>query len=114
MWADSGTNSKAKLVALWGLLYFTQKKDLLSISIFGDSKAIIDWDKDIHSLHNLELQHWVGRTKNIILNFQLITFNHIYRELNTEDDVFSKLGLKEDMEKIEWEFQKELALSIAY
>ena len=51
----------------------------------------------------MELHHWARRTKDIISNFQLILFNHIYRELNSEANGLSKLVLGEDMENIAWE-----------
>ena len=57
-------------MALWGLLYFARKKDMLAITIFGGLKFIIDWAKDVHSLRTMELQHWARSTKDIISDFQ--------------------------------------------
>ena len=77
------------------------EKDLLSITIFGDSKVIVDWAKDAHSLHSIELHHWIIRVKILINSFQQISFNHIYRELNKDVDLLSKQALGEGMEAID-------------
>ena len=102
MEADKETNTKAELLALWGLLYFAKKMNILDITILRDSKVIIEWEKDVYSLRTMELQHWAKRTKDIISTFQRITFRHIYWEQNTEADGLSKLALREDMNNITW------------
>ena len=55
----AGTNNKAELLAVWGVLFFAKEKDISSITIFGDSKVIVDWAKDVHSLQTIELHHWI-------------------------------------------------------
>ena len=57
MGPGGGTNTKVELLSLWGLLYFSKDKDLLDIMILGDSKVIIEWEKDFYSLRTMELQH---------------------------------------------------------
>ena len=37
-----GTNTKAELLALWGLLHFAKTKDILPVIVYGDSKVIVD------------------------------------------------------------------------
>ena len=64
-----GTNTKAELLALWGLLFFAKEKEISLNMIFGDSKAIIDWAKSIHDIHIIEFHHWIRRTKDLINNF---------------------------------------------
>ena len=75
--------------------------------VVGDSKAIIDWAMNKHTLHNLDLQHWVIQTRSIINSSHSILFNHVMRELNTEADHLSKLALKEEPGKIVWELFQE-------
>ena len=41
-----GINTKAQLIALWGLLWFSRKRCILDIHIVGDSKVVIDWVYD--------------------------------------------------------------------
>ena len=62
-----GSNMKAKILALWGLLFFAHEKDLLSLTILGDLKVIVDWANDIHLLHTIELHHWIKRVKDLIV-----------------------------------------------
>ena len=51
MGIGKGSNIKVDLLALWGLLSFAYEKDMLSLTILGDSKVIVDWDNNIHILH---------------------------------------------------------------
>ena len=43
MGVGDGTNTFVDLISLWGLLWFTKKRGLLQLQIFGDSKIVIDW-----------------------------------------------------------------------
>lgn len=97
-------------LSLWfsGVFFTLHGKRTCFLSrFFGDSKAIIDWAKVKHTLHNLELQHWANQTRDIINNFHSITFSHIFRELNIESDHLSELALKEDIVNIVWELFQE-------
>jgi hypothetical protein len=40
----SGTNSKAELLGLWVLLFFSRVQKLEHLQVYGDSKLMIDWD----------------------------------------------------------------------
>ena len=40
-----GSNIKAELLDLWGVLFFAVKNGIDSINIFGDSKVIVEWAK---------------------------------------------------------------------
>lgn len=43
MGVGRGTNSRAELLALWGLLFFVKTHCLILQQILGDSRVIIDW-----------------------------------------------------------------------
>lgn len=77
-----GSNSKAEAMALAGLLKFCLFLDLQQISVFGDSKVMVDF---------------VSR-KNLILVPHLIGWmdriSHICRDKNMQADSLSKLGLQ--------------------
>ena len=45
-----GTNTRAELVSLRGLLWFVRRMGLASIMIVGDSKAITDWARMVTAL----------------------------------------------------------------
>jgi len=38
-----GSNTRAELIALWGLLFFASSKGVFHLMVLGDSKIIIDW-----------------------------------------------------------------------
>ena len=47
---------------------------------------------------SLEIKHWLTSTKQMIKAFSFISFNHIYPEINVQDDTLSKhpLGMMDD------------------
>jgi hypothetical protein len=72
----------------------------------GDSRVIIDWLNNKANFHSSYLEGWKDRIKLLIKDFQDISFNHVYREYNSEADFLSKLALKETSGKIiyyQWE-----------
>ena len=91
----NGTNTRAKLVALWRCLWFVRRMGLASIMIVGDSKAITDCVRGVTALHSLLLENWMGDVRKLISKFSHITFKHIFRELNDETDRLSKKGIDE-------------------
>ena len=44
-------------------------------------------------MKSLELNHWLDNTKSLMKEFSFLTFNHVYRELNTEANTLFKLAL---------------------
>ena len=97
-----GSNTKAELLALWGLLYFAKIKEILPVTVFGDSEVIMDWARGSHDLHTIQLLHWIRRTKELIDFFQHSSFSHIYREHNSEANILSKQAIGDGMETINW------------
>lgn len=81
-----GLNSRAKLLALWGLLQFASWKNILSLQVCSDSHVIVDWAMCRSSLKVTLLQHWCDRTKKLIDSFNEISIKHIYREFNVLAD----------------------------
>jgi len=43
LWIDYGTNTKAMLLAMWGLCFFVAHKNLLTFQVVGESRIISDW-----------------------------------------------------------------------
>ena len=87
------TNNMAELTALWCLLYWAQTLHIKEMRIFGDSLLIIDWllGKAVINAHNLT--HRCYRIKELIKQFDLLNFEHIYRVHNMEADSLSKKGI---------------------
>lgn len=69
MGARRGSDSRAELLALWGLLYFVIKINCLSITIYGDSGFIPNWASGKHSFHKMALHHWARQTKDLLTLF---------------------------------------------
>ena len=53
-----GTNTKDEIMSLYGLLQFVAYIGISDISIFGDSKILIDWMSGIFNLHVLLIDWW--------------------------------------------------------
>ena len=50
------SNTHAKLLALWGLLWISKKRYIFEIQIVGASKVVIDSDNDSSSMNTLNLE----------------------------------------------------------
>ena len=87
------TNTKAKLLSLYGLLFIASLIGVSDIGIYGDSKIIIDWHNGISKLQVLSLSHWSNKIQLIKKSFASITFNHISRCFNATTDSLSKEAL---------------------
>ena len=98
-----GTNTIFKLLALWGLLYFANKRHISRMYVYGDLKVIADWDLGIHTIHSIELLHWLGRVKGPFCSFYTLHFHHVYREDNSLADGLSKQAIGLGGGKMFWE-----------
>lgn len=85
-----GTNTRAELLALWTLLWFTNRMQVHSLHVFGDSMSIVDWAAGKCEPRSLPLHHWIVCTHRLIGDFDQIFFKHIYRSFNTLADDLSK------------------------
>jgi hypothetical protein len=72
------------------LLIFAHEKEIQGIQIFGDSMIVINWMNNAHRCHNKLLTPILEEVAQLKSTFNLITFNHIYRERNMEADRCSK------------------------
>ena len=97
MGCGCGTNTRAKILAPWGLLYFALQKGIFDLHVFGDSKILIEWVNDKVVLHVALLDHWLERFKWLKCSFHNILLTHVYKELSEEADSLSKrvLGKEE-------------------
>ena len=72
-----GTNTKAEVLALWGLLLFASQLYMDKIQIIGDSKVVID-HMNMKTFINLgSLVHWLERINILKSSFLFISFNHV-------------------------------------
>ena len=90
-----GTNMRAKVITLWGLLWFANHLYVEQLWVFGDTKTLIDHMNSKSSLNLGMLSHWLERIYTLKSTFTFISFcSHVYREKNTEADRLSKRGLE--------------------
>jgi len=88
-----GTNSMAKARALAGLLAFCIFLDIQSISVFGDSKVMID---HVNGKCLIRSSHLTGWMDMIMFFWGLVkecSIQHIYRDQNQQADNLSKKGI---------------------
>ena len=78
---------------MWTMLRKASPRQVVQLQIYGDSKLVIDclklgkppWDVFL-----LPLYEDIDRARIL---FQRLSFQHIFREINSEADLLSKKGL---------------------
>ena len=88
--ASHRTNAKAKLLDLWGLLFFVKKRQILGLIVMGVSKVVVDWAMEAHTIQSMDLYHWIGRVMRLLVLFNNISFLHLYKEFNMMVDSLSE------------------------
>jgi ribonuclease HI len=87
-----GSNTKAELLGAWtSLVLASRHTDVLLL--LGDSKITIDWLNGLADFRVAVLNCWKDRTKDATQLFRKLTFQHIFREENSEADSLSKKAL---------------------
>jgi ribonuclease HI len=90
-----GTNTKAKLMGAWETLSLASHMSLQRLQIMGDSKVVIDWLSNRGKLQVCAIEGWKARIKDLIKSFNLVSFEHIFKNFNMEADLLSKQALGE-------------------
>jgi ribonuclease HI len=87
-----GSNTKAELLGAWVSLVLASRytEDMI---LLGDSKLIIDWLNGRADFQVAVLGSWKERTKEAALSYKNLSFQHIFREENSEADSLSKNSL---------------------
>jgi ribonuclease HI len=97
-----GTNTKAELLGAWATLTLASRLDITYIKVLGDSRIVIHWLNNKGKLQVIALDCWKERIRDLIKNFEEISFTHIIRELNSEVDLLSKMALQQQEGKISY------------
>jgi len=68
LWWHGGSrfNNKAEAMALWSFLWFATQKNINSLNIYGDSKALIDEIMVITDFYLALLLGWIRSIKYIL------------------------------------------------
>lgn len=88
----TGTNSQVEVNTLWGVLFCVKWLSLESLDVFGDTKVVIEWVNERSTLNPPMLSNWMSRIRELIGQFILVTFTHIYKEMNKTTNTLSKKG----------------------
>jgi hypothetical protein len=84
---------KNNFLSLFILLKCVGERNVTELQVFGDSKLVVDWMKESIKLFNLDLQQNGQCLKTTSSYFSMITYMHIYIELNNTTDTLSKEAL---------------------
>lgn len=91
--AGKGTNSSVEAISLAGLLSFCICFDIHSMSIYGDSKIMVDHVIGKCCISYPHLTGWMDRIMYLWGELQGCSIQHIYRSMNQQADCLSKEGL---------------------
>eukprot|EP00253_Pinus_taeda_P015500 PITA_15500 len=87
------SNNRAEALALWQGLSQAIKGKFLSISVFGDSRIIIQALKSKKNPSQLHLSTILRKIRLIFPKFHKISFYHIPRKLNSHADMEANQGI---------------------
>jgi ribonuclease HI len=88
----AGTNNYAELMILKLLLAFALEQNSKVITVYGDSKNVINSINGSQRCTNIRLANIVEDIKSLQVVFYSFTCHHVYRERNEEVDRASKEG----------------------
>lgn len=89
-----GSNNKVELTTLRTLLFIAQDKGTKKPQVFGDSKLAIDWACSRVNITTVSLIPLLNDLKHHMSLFEWLSFQHIYKELNTVANKLSKEGVQ--------------------
>ena len=78
---------------LWDTLKIAKDKQIANLNIYGDSKTMIEWEKDRNNIRAPHLQTILRVIRSMQPFFASLKFNHVYKEYNTKADILSKKAL---------------------
>ena len=87
------TNNKAEGLALWQGLIQAKNLGINELTVFGDSRIIIQALNQSSRISNLHLRQTLNRIKRIILTFKHVEIFHILRKLNSAADTAANVGV---------------------
>lgn len=93
MHGDVGTNTKGELLALWLVLFFSSRANIILEQIVGNSLAIVDWANSKATINSIAMSSWLSHTKTLLDNCPQTSILHSFREHNAVADSLSWRGL---------------------
>jgi ribonuclease HI len=89
------TNNVAEYSALLAVLQWAVDHDEPQVHIRADSELLVKQMRGEYKVKNPGLQALYVRARLLVAQLDKVTFEHIRRELNTEADRLSNLGMDE-------------------
>eukprot|EP00253_Pinus_taeda_P019066 PITA_19066 len=86
------SNNRAEALALWQGLTLALTRNIQSLTVFGDSRLIIQAMNSSSSQMQIHLGRILKKIKLMLVKFRKITFFHILRQLNAQADSEANLG----------------------
>ena len=107
-----GSNMRAEILALWGLMWFASQLYLEKLWVFGDSQVLLDHLNKQTSLNLGYLTAWLDRNKGLRTSFSSIIFKHIYREKNTQANKLTKKGIQGSFGEMHYELHDSIGTRV--
>jgi ribonuclease HI len=86
------TNNVAEYLALKLILERAVEMGIRNVEVFMDSKLVVEQMNGRWKINNQFLKMIFDEIQNLKLNFDYITFTHIYRDLNKTADKLANLS----------------------
>ena len=86
------SNNRAKALALWQGLSLALNRNIHSLTVFGDSRLIIQALNSHSTPSQIHLVLILKKIRFILAKFRKISFYHILRHLNSQADLEANLG----------------------
>jgi len=86
------SNNRAEALALWQGLTLALKRNIQSLTVFGDSRLIIQAMNSLSNPLQIHLVRILKKIRSMLVKFQKIPFYHILRQLNYQADLEANLG----------------------
>jgi ribonuclease HI len=90
---NSKTNNYAEYIGLIEGLKKAIEFNITDLFVEGDSMLVIKQMKGEYKVSSESLKILYAMARDLELKFEIISYNHIYREKNTRADYLSNLGL---------------------
>ena len=91
---DKETNNKAEYTGLFEGLKYALQENINCIHVKGDSNLVIKQMKGEYKVKSENIQTIYQNTKRLSLQFESITFEHVYRKYNQRADELANLALE--------------------
>ena len=89
-----GTNNEAEYQALIGLLKFAVENGIKSLTVYGDSKLIINQMNKDWAVRAVNLQKFFQEAQELVSHFDEVSFQWIPREKNDQADKLARIGVQ--------------------